>query len=113
MTFGCHDKTVYSLHVKNYQPRLHWKAQLNAPVYSTPCGFGDKFIIAASNNGKLYIIDSDNGTILGEYQLPDETFSSPVTYGDYIFVGCRNDHLCSIKCIFNSDSSILLGENYC
>ncbi|XP_028161809.1 beta-alanine-activating enzyme [Ostrinia furnacalis] len=101
MVFGCHDNKVYSINIKNFQPSLHWKAQLTSPVYSTPCGLSDKLILAASNNGKLCVIDSENGIILAEYTLPSETFSSPAVYGDYIFIGCRNDHLYSLKYVLN------------
>ncbi|CAH0397000.1 unnamed protein product [Chilo suppressalis] len=101
IVFGCHDNSVYSIKIKNYQPSLHWKTQLTSPVYSTPCSIGDKFILAASNNGKICILDSANGIQLAEYQLPNETFSSPAVYGDYVFIGCRNDHIYSLKCVLN------------
>lgn len=101
MVFGCHDKKVYSLNIKNFQPSLHWKAELTSPVYSTPCGLTDNLVLAASNNGKLCVLDGENGVILEEFTLPNETFSSPAVYGDYIFIGCRNDHLYSIKYVLN------------
>nr|XP_021188937.2 beta-alanine-activating enzyme [Helicoverpa armigera] len=101
MVFGCHDKGVYSLMIKNFQPSLLWKTQLTSPVYSTPCGLDLRFILAASSNGKLCVLDSDNGIVLEEHSLPNETFSSPAVYGDYIFIGCRNDHLYSIRYILN------------
>lgn len=101
MVFGCHDNKVYSINIKNFQPSLHWKTQLTSAVYSTPCGLGDKLILAASNNGRLCVIDSENGIILVEHQLPNETFSSPVVYGDYIFIGCRNDYLFALKYVLN------------
>ncbi|KAJ0179545.1 hypothetical protein K1T71_005257 [Dendrolimus kikuchii] len=101
MIFGCHDNKVYSINIKNFQPSLHWKTQLTSPVYSTPCGLSDKLILAVSNNGRLCVIDSGDGMILAEHQLPNETFSSPVVYGDYIFIGCRNDHLFALKYVLN------------
>lgn len=101
MIFGCHDNNVYSIYIKNFQPSLHWKAQLASPVYSTPCSLNNKLITAASNNGNICIIDAENGIIVIEYQLPSETFSSPTVCGDYIFIGCRNDHLYSLKCVLN------------
>ncbi|XP_022829044.1 acyl-CoA synthetase family member 4 homolog [Spodoptera litura] len=102
MVFGCHDKGVYSLAVKNFQPTLHWKTQLTSPVYSTPCGLSDKLILAASNNGKLCILEAETGVLVEEYSLPNETFSTPVMYGDFIYVGCRDDHLYSIRYLFKS-----------
>nr|XP_026491057.1 beta-alanine-activating enzyme [Vanessa tameamea] len=97
MVFGCHDSNVYSIIVKNFQPSLQWKTQLTSPVYSTPRSLSDKMILAASNNGILSILDSEKGAIISEYHLPNETFSTPAIYGDYIIIGCRNDHLYSIK----------------
>ncbi|KAJ8725277.1 hypothetical protein PYW07_016235 [Mythimna separata] len=101
MIFGCHDKGVYSLNVKNFQPTLVWKTTLSSPVYSTPCGLNDKLILAASNNGKICVLDAENGILLEEYSLSNEVFSSPSVYGDYIFIGCRDDNLYSIKYILN------------
>lgn len=102
MVFGCHDKGVYSLSVKNYQPSLLWKTYLSSPIYSTPCGLNNnKLILAVSNNGKLCILDSENGVVVEEHSLPNEVFSSPAIYNNYIFIGCRDDHLYSIKYILN------------
>lgn len=101
MVFGCHDKSVYSLSIKNFQPNLLWKTPLSSPIYSTPCGLNNKLILAASTNGKLCVLDAENGIILEEHSLPSEVFSSPAVYGNYIFIGCRDDHLYSVKYILN------------
>ncbi|XP_023942105.2 beta-alanine-activating enzyme [Bicyclus anynana] len=101
MVFGCHDNKVYSITVNKFQPTLQWKTQFTSPVYSTPRCLSHKLILAASNNGILCILDSETGTKLSEFVLPHETFSTPAVYGDYIFIGCRNDHLYSLKCISN------------
>ncbi|XP_047989312.1 beta-alanine-activating enzyme [Leguminivora glycinivorella] len=96
VVFGCHDEKVYSINIKNFQPSLHWKVQLDSQVYSTPCSIGDK-IVAVSNNGRICIMDSRNGSIESDYMLPGEVFSSPAVYGDYIFIGCRNDNVYCLK----------------
>ncbi|XP_045492128.1 beta-alanine-activating enzyme [Colias croceus] len=101
MIFGCHDNKVYNINIKNFQPSLNWKAELTSPVYSTPCSLSDKLILTASNNGILCILDADSGMIVAEYHLPNETFSTPAVYGDYIYIGCRNDHLFAIKYVLN------------
>ena len=97
MVFGCHDNKVYCVNIKNFQPNLNWKTEFMSPIYSTPCGLNDKYILAASNNGKLCILNSENGSIVSEYLLPNETFSSPAIYKNYIFSGCRDDHLYCLK----------------
>lgn len=101
MVFGCHDNKVYNLYIKNFQPSLHWKSELTSPVYSTPRSISDKLLLAVSNNGVLCVLDSDTGSIISEYRLPNESFSTPVVYGDYIFIGCRNDYVYSIKFVLN------------
>lgn len=101
MIFGCHDNRVYSINIKNFQPSLHWKSQLTSPVYSTPCCLSDKLILTASNNGILCILEAETGNIIADYSLPNETFSTPAVYGDYIFIGCRNDYLYAIKYVLN------------
>lgn len=110
MVFGCHDGNLYSFHVNNFQPYSHWTTALTSPAYSTPCALTDKLILAASNNGKLYIVDSDNGNIIAHHSLPNEVFSSPTVYENYIFIGCRNDYLYSLKilpdCVNSSQLTI-------
>ncbi|VVC89812.1 unnamed protein product [Leptidea sinapis] len=101
MIFGCHDSHVYSIIVKNFQPCLTWKTQLPSAVYSTPSRISDKLVVAASNNGVLSILEVDTGTVIADFALPNETFSSPAVYGDYIFIGCRNDHIYGIKYVLN------------
>lgn len=101
MVFGCYDSKVYSIIVKNFQPNLQWKTQLTSSVYSTPCSLSDQLILAVSNNGILCILNSETGVLVSEYSLPNESFSTPAIYGDYIFIGCRNDHLYSIKYSLN------------
>lgn len=101
MVFGCHDSMVYSINIKNFQPSLHWKTEMTSPVYSTPCGLGQKLLLAASNNGRINVIDTENGITIAEHVLPDETFSSPTVYGDYVFIGCRNDQLYCLKYVLD------------
>ncbi|XP_049888105.1 beta-alanine-activating enzyme [Pectinophora gossypiella] len=101
MVFGCHDNHVYSIIVKNFQPSLQWKVPLSSPVYSTPCKMTDKLFLAVSNNGKLCVITADYGMVIAEHNLPSETFSSPAIYGDYIFIGCRNDLVYSLRYVLN------------
>ncbi|XP_068627753.1 beta-alanine-activating enzyme [Battus philenor] len=95
--FGCHDNGVYSITVKNFRPSLQWRTEMNAPVYSTPCCLDNNLIIVMSTNGKMSVINSDNGYMVSEYQLPNESFSSAVVNGDKIFIGCRDDYLYCIK----------------
>lgn len=97
MYFGCHDNNVYSVNITNFQPSLHWKTRVSSPVYSTPTIFNDKLILAASTDGKLWVIHSELGTVTAQYQLPGETFSSPIICDDHVFIGCRNDLLYSLK----------------
>ncbi|XP_013140659.1 PREDICTED: acyl-CoA synthetase family member 4 [Papilio polytes] len=95
--FGCHDNGVYSITVKNFRSSLHWRTEMTSPVYATPCCLDNTAIIATSTNGKMCVISTDNGTIISEYQFPNETFSSPAVSNDKIFIGCRNDYLYCIK----------------
>lgn len=74
---------------------------MTSPVYSTPCGLGQKLLLAASNNGRINVIDTENGITIAEHVLPDETFSSPTVYGDYVFIGCRNDQLYCLKYVLD------------
>jgi len=52
--------------------------------------------VAASTKGKVYILDLDFGAVKCSYQLPGEVFSSPVVNGNYVYVGCRDNHVYSL-----------------
>ncbi|XP_053599976.1 beta-alanine-activating enzyme [Plodia interpunctella] len=101
MIFGCHDCHVYSILIKNFQPALSWRTELPSPVYATPCGLNHKLVLAAATNGKICALDCDSGAVAAERLLPNEIFSSPAVYGDYVFIGCRDDNLYSLKYVVN------------
>ncbi|KAJ2950398.1 hypothetical protein O0L34_g8642 [Tuta absoluta] len=101
LVFGCYDTHVYSIHVENFQPTTHWDVALASSVYSTPIFLNENLVLAASNNGKLTVLSSEYGTPLSEYTLPGETFSSPALFKDYIFIGCRNDLVYSLRYVLN------------
>jgi outer membrane protein assembly factor BamB len=54
------------------------------------------FATVASTKGKVYIVDVDSGTVKCSYQLSGEVFSSPVVHGNYMYVGCRDNHIYSL-----------------
>lgn len=96
IVFGCHDNKVYSIEVKNNVQNLQWTAELNSPVYSTPCLL-ENIILAVSTKGQLVTIHPENGMIIYQHTLPGEIFSSPAIIKNHIFIGCRNDYLYALK----------------
>lgn len=118
---GCHDKRLYCLESSADTVSLRWTQELDSPVFSTPFVFplstspevnkgdetnlgrynSDKHIVTylatvASTKGKVYILDMDFGAVKCSYQLPGEVFSSPVVHENYIYVGCRDNHVYSL-----------------
>jgi acyl-CoA synthetase len=53
-------------------------------------------VTAVSTRGKVFVLDLDFGEVKCSYQLPGEVFSSPVVNGNYIYVGCRDNHIYSL-----------------
>jgi acyl-CoA synthetase len=119
--FGCHDKKLYCLESSVDTVLLRWTCELDSSVFSTPflfpvvlssainkvdgftLGTSDnekqvvKYLaVAASTKGKVYILDLDFGAVKCSYQLPGEVFSSPVVNGNYVYVGCRDNHVYSL-----------------
>lgn len=91
--------------------QLLWYCQADGPIYATPfavqasceCSKGDvqgdfPIVCFVSSVGIIYIVKSADGTVLTQYQLPGEVFSSPVIKdGRILLVGCRDDHLYGLK----------------
>lgn len=118
---GCHDKRLYCLESSADTVALRWTQELDSPVFSTPFVFpvvtspkvnkgdetklgtsnSDKHIVTymatvASTKGKVYVLDMDFGAVKCSYQLSGEVFSSAVVHGNYIYVGCRDNHVYSL-----------------
>jgi acyl-CoA synthetase len=100
---------------------LRWTCELGSSVFSTPFLFSVvlcsevskvdrmtlgtfdsekqnvKYLVTAvSTKGKVFILDLDSGEVKCSYQLPGEVFSSPVVNGNYVYVGCRDNHVYSL-----------------
>jgi len=112
---GCHDKRLYCLESSADTVALRWTQELDSPVFSTPFMFpvvkgdetkvgtsdSDKHVVTymatvASTKGKVYVLDMDFGAVKCSYQLSGEVFSSAVVHGNYIYVGCRDNHVYSL-----------------
>ena len=118
---GCHDKRLYCLESSADTVALRWTQELDSPVFSTPFMFpvvtspevnkddetkvetpdSDKHIVTymatvASTKGKVYVFDMDFGAVKCSYELSGEVFSSAVVNGNYIYVGCRDNHVYSL-----------------
>jgi outer membrane protein assembly factor BamB len=119
--FGCHDKKLYCLESSVDTVSLRWTQELDSSIFSTPFMFpvvmspevnkGDEtklgisdsdkqnvtyLATVASTKGKVYILDLDFGAVKCCYQLSGEVFSSAVVHGNYIYVGCRDNHVYSL-----------------
>lgn len=108
---GSHDHCVYCWSGNSNENvfKQLWKVEVDSDVYSIPC-FGVlssqvhdeskanvsniQVVCAASAKGKLYIIDAIAGRILGQSELPQEIYSSPVVIpGNQVIFGCRDDNI--------------------
>ncbi|KAG7305456.1 hypothetical protein JYU34_009525 [Plutella xylostella] len=102
ISFGCHDKKVYSILVDRLLPRLLWSTDMPSQVFATPCAINEDVFLAAASNGCLCVMEARSGAILLKYRLPNETFSSPVVYSNSVYIGCRDDNVYSLKLDLNS-----------
>ncbi|XP_037913402.1 beta-alanine-activating enzyme isoform X1 [Hermetia illucens] len=96
--FGCYDNFIYCLQFSANDLSFFqkWKVQIDAQIYSTPTvvDFDDNYyIVACTIKGKVNIIHSELQCIVGSIQLDGEVFSSPSTYKNRIYIGCRDNFL--------------------
>ena len=102
---GSHDKCI---HCWNGNWGLEWKTQLASEIYSIPCCCSLKLNAYATpakqavevfalcvcvTSGQVCILSANGGDIIGQFQLPGHVFSSPVSTGNAVIVGCRDDNV--------------------
>ena len=51
------------------------------------------YIICCSTDGTMYVLNPADGVILTQCHFPGEVFSSPVTYGNRLILGCRDNNI--------------------
>lgn len=90
--FGCHDSCLYGLNVmeNNKSCILKVKYKFDSSIFASPCFF-QKFIVAATMRGSIYVVDSISHTLISKIHLDGEIFSTPVVFQNNILFGCRND----------------------
>lgn len=96
--FGCYDNFIYCLQFSASDLSFFqkWKVQIDAQIYSTPTVVDvddNYYIVACTIKGKVNIIHSELQCIVGSIQLDGEVFSSPSTYKNRIYIGCRDNFL--------------------
>ena len=66
------------------------------------CNFQEIEVVAfASTKGCLYLVNTEDGSVLCRRQMKGEIFSSPVLYRNCLVVGCRNDMVYCFDIIVN------------
>jgi outer membrane protein assembly factor BamB len=89
---GSHSSIVSLISKNNGKILKHYKS--DSAVFSSPLIFQDNCVFI-SIEGILYLI-SKTGDI-HTLQLNGKVFSSPIYHDSTIYVGCRDDHICSIS----------------
>ena len=108
-----HAQKVYCI---SSEGKRKWSTLVDGPVYATPCFAFYNYVstiqkssspahcvhynncvIIVTTKGTIYLLAVGDGRVLKMFTLPGEIFSSPVTVGDDIVIGCRNDYLYCLK----------------
>ncbi|KAL4217924.1 hypothetical protein ACF0H5_022663 [Mactra antiquata] len=61
--------------------------------HDNTCSLPTSIVIVCSSKGTIYIIDITDGTLLYNYIIDGEIFSSPIIYDNCIIIGSRDDYL--------------------
>lgn len=74
--------------------------KLEAQIPGTPmilkCD-GGNFGVLALKNGRVILFCAESGSILSDFGLSGQLFSSPVCVGNYVWIGSRDDHLYCLR----------------
>ena len=92
----CNMKTKHKLDMNQVSDNKEKRRKSNSIGKEHSSG---AFIVATSTNGKMYILDAEQGSLACSYTFPGEIYSSPVVVNDAIIVGCRDDNVYSLKLI--------------
>lgn len=57
-------------------------------------------VCACTTSGWVYLLDIHTGGVLASLRLPGEVFSSPVVVDNHILIGCRDDCIYCIECVY-------------
>ena len=102
---GCEDG-LKAINVKNHT--LEWKYDCDC-VDSSPFFYKD-VVYFGSNDGRLYGIDSDNGSEVLNKKLDGELKSSPIVVNDSVYVGSTNCKMYSLDTKGDSDWNFTAGD---
>ncbi|XP_070613319.1 beta-alanine-activating enzyme [Erythrolamprus reginae] len=108
--FGSHDCFIYCC---NREGNVLWRFETTSTVYATPFVFCsptlDKktYLMAASTDGRIWVLNAKTGVVEGKGELPGEAFSSPVAWGSTVVVGCRNNYLYCFDLCLSKANKIL------
>ncbi len=84
----------------NYGPELgciKWQFETDAPVSASPTINGDDKVHIACENGRLYTLDIDDGSLLWSYDTNTPLFSAPTIGRDgTVYVGGKNGKLYAV-----------------
>lgn len=95
--FGCHDNHLYCL--KKFTGELEWRLDCQSQVYSTCSVYLSYYIVNVASDGLLFILDLQGNVIIKKdlFSMKNSCYSSPILYKNYIYIGCRDNHLYSIE----------------
>lgn len=89
---GCHDGKLRKFSVQD--GTVLWECAVGVAIFASP------FVLVSANvcvfatvAGDVVVVDSGTGEVKSKLRLPAEIFSSPVSIGACIYVGCRDDRL--------------------
>lgn len=115
---GFNQATVYALDTST--GRMKWKSTLGKmtrEISLPPPAVSEKYIVAVTNHGKLVFLTLEKGSKILEEQLNALISSSPLTVGNYIYLGTHSGAIYLLK-EKKGDFSIplpkktLLAQNY-
>lgn len=106
---GSHDRHMYCWESGRGSKghRLKWTTELDGKIYSAATltnqiavdGMSRDLLVACTTVGKIYLLQPEDGRVLGSHALQGQIFSSPAVMGSRIIVGSRDDNVYSIKVI--------------
>jgi outer membrane protein assembly factor BamB len=74
---------------------VKWKLKTNGGIYSSPA-VADGVVFVGSNDGRLYAVDADSGTVKWTFAAKARIASSPAVSGGTVYVESYDSHLYAI-----------------
>jgi len=94
LLFTCENGNLYC--VEPADGKKVWSYSIDNLLRCSPCVAGDRGFLAGCD-GRLHIVNLDDGSGVDQIDIQDPTLSTPAAIGDMVYFGTQGSRFCGVK----------------